>query len=331
MQVTSVFFFAALVMAAAGQRDEGIAAFNAGRYSDALKKLSATAPGDKTAQLFLALTQAAMGECGTALPVLTREPLEKLGGIAAVKCYAATGEHGKEFALLNELQKKFPSDADVLYVTAKQHMKAFNEATLAMFEHAPASYRVHELSAEIFEVNNRFEEAIAEYRKAIDLNATAPDLHFRLGRALLMQSHSPDALEQAAKEFRAELALNPEDASCHFQLGQIAQVETKSPEARTEFNEALKLSPDFVQALIALGKLETSAKNYLRAIELLSHATSLQPKNEAAHYALLTAYRDSGQMDRARQEKTLLDQLQRPQDGEFADFLKKLGAPPQQP
>jgi tetratricopeptide (TPR) repeat protein len=251
-----------------------------------------------------------------------------LGGIAAVKCYSKSEDAAHEFSVLERLEQQFPNDADVLYLSARQHMKAFNDATFAMFQRTPSSYRVHELSADVFEVQNRYDEAIAEYRKAIGLNSNAPDLHFQLGRALLLQSHSPEVLEQAAAEFRAELKLNPEDASCEFQLGQIAQVETKTADAKAHFEQALKLSPDFVQALLALGKLE---KNSPRAIELLTKATSLEPNNEAAHYALLTAYRDSGQMDKAKAEKAILDKLQKPEDGEFSNFLKKLGEKPAQP
>ena len=210
-------------------------------------------------------------------------------------------------------------------------MQAFNNATFAMFQRTPSSYRVHELSADIFEVQNRFDEAVAEYRKAIELNPAAPDLHFRLGRALLLEGHSPELLAQAASEFRTELTLNPEDASCPFQLGQIALVETKTADAKAYFEAALKLAPDFVQALLALGKLESSARNYPRAIELFSRVTQLEPANETAHYALLTAYRDSGQMQKAKDEKATLDKLQKPEEGEFSNFLKKLGEKPAQP
>lgn len=307
--------------------EQGVAAFNAGRYSEALKLLS-DEKNDQTAQLFLALTQAALNNCSAAMPVLTREPLNKLGGIAAVKCYASLGDSAHEFTILQQLETKFPKDADVLYLSAKEHMKAFNDATFAMFQRTPSSYRVHELSAEIFEVQNRFDEATAEYRKAIELNPAAPDLHFRLGRALLLQSHSPEALEQAAEQFRSELKLSPEDAACEFQLGHIAQVETKTADAKAHFERALELSPNFVQALLALGKLE---KNSPQAVDLLTKAVTLEPDNEAAHYALLTAYRDSGQMDKAKAEKAVLDKLQKPADGEFNDFLKKLGEKPAQP
>jgi Flp pilus assembly protein TadD len=80
--------------------------------------------------------------------------------------------------------------------------------------------------------------------------------------------------------------------------------------------------------MIALGKLQTQAQRYQEAIGLLTRATKLQPENEGAHYALLTAYRDAGQMDRAAAEKAILDRLQKPPEGEFTDFLKKLGTQP---
>ncbi|HEY6988536.1 MAG TPA: tetratricopeptide repeat protein [Bryobacteraceae bacterium] len=315
---------AASLLWAASAREEGIAAFEAGRYSVALAKLKEATqdPHDVRARLFLALTQAAMGDCQSALPNLPAT--DRLAGLAAAKCYAAIGEEGKAFSTLEELRKRFPNDADVLYLRARLHMKAFNDATLDMFQDAPASYRVHELSAEVLEVQNRYSEAAAEYRKAIELNPAAPDLHYRLGRAILLESHNPEALERAAAEFRAELKLSPEDAACEFQLGQIAQVAGKQAEAKPHFERAVALSPGFVQALIALAKLEPSEK----AIPLLKKAVDLQPSNEGAHYALLTAYRNAGDMDEAAAEKAILDRLQKPAGGEFSDFLKKLGEKP---
>ncbi len=68
-----------------------------------------------------------------------------------------------------------------------------------------------------------------------------------------------------------------------------------------------------------------SRRDTSQRIEILQRATALQPENETAHYALLTAYRDAGQRDNAMAEKAKLDQLQKPPEGEFSDFLKKLG------
>jgi protein O-GlcNAc transferase len=312
---------------AATLRTEGIADFEAGRYSAALTKLRDAVkadPEDRLAARFLALAEAAKGDCQSALPVLAKDP-DILSGLAAAKCESASGDDESALALLAKLRHEHPDNADVLYESARLYMKAFDDDTFAMFQRTPASYRVHELSAEIFEVQSRYADAAAEYRKAIELNPSAPDLHFRLGRALLMQSHEPASLEQAAAEFQAELRVNPEDGACEYQLGQIAQVEGHADEAAAHFRKALALSPHFVAAMIALAKLDSEAKRYPDAISLLQGAVALQPKSEAALYALLTAYRNSGQMEKARKVKAELDRLQKPPAGEFSDFLKKLG------
>ncbi|MDQ2710706.1 MAG: tetratricopeptide repeat protein [Acidobacteriota bacterium] len=325
-----------LSRASSSLHDEGIQAFNEGRYSVALTKLkeATRASHDDTAAIFLSLTKAAMGNCPEALPGLTHKAdgasstVRRLAALAAVKCYSSTGETSNAFSLLDKLERAFPDDPDVLYLAAKLHMKSFNDATFAMFQKAPSSYRVHQLSAEIFDTQARYSDAIAEYRKAIDLNSTAPDLHYRLGRALLAESHSPEALRNGAEQFEAELKLSPEDSASEFQLGQIARVQGDVAKAQSHLEHAVALSPTFTSAMIALGKIYSEKKEYGRAIPLLTRATELQPANETAHYALLTAYRNGGQPEKAKAEKETLDRLKKPAGGEFSDFLKKLGEKP---
>ena len=52
---------------------------------------------------------------------------------------------------------------------------------------------------------------------------------------------------------------------------------------------------------------------------------NLMPKSESAHYSLMMAYRNAGRMADAKREKAELDKLQKPPEGEFTEFLKKLG------
>jgi tetratricopeptide (TPR) repeat protein len=328
-----LFLCSAVLAADDSLRNAGIAAFKAGRYSTALNSLEKSGSADPVTRAFIGLSKAGTGDCAGALPILlsVRDvQVEKLAKLAAAKCYGNLNQTDKAFPILDDLAHRFPKDADVLYLQAKLHMKAFNDATYAMFQKTPGSYRVHELSAEIFEVQSRYADAVGEYEKAIEINPSASDLHFRLGRALLLESHDPASLQKASQAFEAELKLNPEDGACEFQLGQIAQVQGDKQEARKRMMRALELSPDFVQALITLGKLDTQEKNYDSAIARLKRAITLQPANETAHYALLTAYRDSGDMQKAKDEKAILDRLQKPPEGEFTDFLKKLGEAPKQ-
>src|SRR5690242_3846346 len=114
------FLLAATVFAAdATVREEGILAFNEGRYSVAVTKLTQAArSGDSKATLFLALTQAATGDCSPALPVLTKfatgtdASFSRLAGLAACKCYTKAGDLAKSTAVLQELERRFPNDAD---------------------------------------------------------------------------------------------------------------------------------------------------------------------------------------------------------------------------
>ncbi|HEY1220882.1 MAG: tetratricopeptide repeat protein [Bryobacteraceae bacterium] len=330
-----IFVLAMPLFAGDSLTELGISAFQQGRFVEAvrlLQKAYSSDPHDEHTRAFLALARAGAGHCAEAIPELTAlsgasayPELARLTGLALVQCLVARGETDKALPMEAQLAAKYPDDADVLFQAARLHMKAFNDVTRRMFERTPASYRVNQLSAEIFETQNRFAEAAAEYRKAIQKNPKAVDLHFRLGRAILLESHEPEALTTARKEFEAELALSPDDAAAEFQIGQILNASAKPAEALPHFQRALDLSPDFVEAALAVGKMRVIAKQFAEAIPLLEHVVALEPANEAAHYNLMLAYRNSGQMDRAKSEQQALEKLQHPPEGEFTDFLKRLG------
>jgi tetratricopeptide (TPR) repeat protein len=307
---------------------DGITAFRRGDYTSARLNFERSL-ADPRARLFLALTKAATGECEAVVPDLARgfAGVENrlLAGLALAQCHIAAKRFAEAGAVIAQLEKEFPADADVLYISANYHMKAWNDAIYRMYQKAPSSYRVDQLSAEVFETQGKYTEAIAEYRKAIEKNPKGINLHYRLGRALLQQSHDPAALEQARKEFGMELALNPSDAVAEYQVAQILATEQKKTDAAAHFERAAELRPDFPEALIAVAKLRAEAKRYPDAIALLERAVKLQPRNETAHYNLMLVYRNAGRTTDAQREKAELDKLQKPPEGEFTDFLKRLG------
>lgn len=289
-------------------------------------------PGNVQAQTFLALTRAGAGECGSQFPVLVQlwhaggaPETRRLAGLAALQCALAQGTAAQGVPLLTELQAAYPRDADVLYLGAKLYLKGWNAQVAEMFAKNPASYRVNQLSAEIFETQGNYTEAAAEYAKAIQKNPAAVNLHYRRGRALLLGSHEAAALESARREFEAELAVNAEDAAAEYQVGQILEVQGAGEAAEKRFERARALRPDFAEALLALAKIRVRQQRYDDAAALLQRVVALQPENETAHYNLMLAYRKAGQTDAAAREKETLDRLQKPPSGEFSDFLKRLG------
>ena len=323
-----VSFVSALLHAQTNPLADGIAAFHRGDYNAARQVLEPLKTNPQ-AQLFLALTWTATGECEAAIQGLTAAysngENKRLAGLALAQCHIRAKRFTEAGVIVAQLEKEFPADADSLYIAADYHMKAWNDAIVRMYREAPSSYRVDQLSAEVFETQGKFTEAIAEYRKAIGKNPKAINLHYRLGRALLQQSHDPAVLDQARKEFEAELTLNSFDAVAEYQVGQILTAGQEKAKAAAHFERAAKLRPDFPEALIAVAKLRSEAKRYSDAIALLEQAIKLQPRNETAHYSLMMAYRNAGRSADALREKTELERLQKPPEGEFADFLKRLG------
>jgi tetratricopeptide (TPR) repeat protein len=207
-------------------------------------------------------------------------------------------------------------------------MQAWNDALYQLYKVAPGSYRVNQISGEILETQGEFTAAAAEYRKAIEKNPDALNLHFRLGRALLMSSHSPETLDVARKEFEAELAHNPRDPVALYQIAVILSAQNKPGEAAARLEQAIAIDDHFAEAMVALGKQRVAEKRNDDAIRLLTRAVELQPKNETAHYNLMLAYRNAGRLDDAMRQKAALDAIQKPPEGEFSDFLKKLGEKP---
>lgn len=330
---------------AQGQTDpltEALDLYQQGQYLAAegrLQSLLQADPKNGSAATFLALSRAATGRCSQSIRDLEtafgenegNPALQRLAGLALARCQIAAQQFEKAFAVLYRLKQLHPADADVLYETARAQMKAWNEIVREMFEKAPASFRVNQLSAEIFEIQGKYTEAIGEYRKAIEKAPGTLNLHYRLARALLMESHEPTALEAARKEFEAELVLNPNDAVAHYQIAQILEAQQKSTEALPSLERAVQLDPEFPEALIALGRARLAANRHDEAIALLEKAARLAPQSESAHYALMLAYRNAGRREDAQRQGQRLNELQKSPEGEFTEFLKRIGEQPNQP
>ena len=329
MRVISLILFAGLAAAQSDPLIDGLTAFHHGDYVKAEASLKKS--DDPRARTFLALTLAATSRCDSAVPELTKafetgdKDIQRLAGLALVQCHLAANRVNDATALIAKLRAQYPSDGDVLYQAARFYMRAWNDTIYQLYQKNPSSFRVNQLSGEILETQGNFPEAVAEYRKAIEKNPNALSLHFRLGRALLMSSHAPENLDAAMKEFEAELALNPHDSVAHYQVAQVLLAQQKPDEAAARLQRALNLNPEFPEALIALGKLRLDEKKNAEAITLLERAVKLSPRSEPAHYSLMMAYRNAGNMAEARKQKAELDKLQRPPEGEFTEFLKKLG------
>lgn len=315
---------------------KGLEKFHKGDYAHAEQDFRAALHQgpDQRATAFLALTLAATGRCNEAEPDLAEasqgrdRDVARLAGLALAQCQMEASRWDEAAGVLNRLKLADPADADVLYELARLHNRAWNDAIHQLYQKNPSSFRVNQLSGEVLSTQGQFSEAATEFRKAIAKNPQALNLHFQLARALLLSSHSTENFDAALKELDAELALNPRDSVALYQQAQILLNQQQAAAAAAKLQIALDINPAFPEALIALGKLRTDEKKNGEAIALLKKAAELSPKSEAARYCLMIAYRNAGRMADAKRVKAELDELQKAPEGEFNEFLKKLGEKP---
>ena len=245
------------------------------------------------------------GHCREALPALRKasqklddQQLKRQAGLAGVRCAMTLGQPDSATDFLSMLSRDFPRDPEVLYVLvhAYSDLSTLEAQHLALY--APSSDQAHELSAEAFEQQGKWDLAAAEYRAILAQHPDAAGIHFRLGRLLLSKPNpTAEVAEQARKEFQAELKLDPSNAGAEYVLGELARQEQNWDEAIVHFGRASKLDPGFGDAFLGLGEALVSEKKFSEAIPPLQTAAKLEPASPAAHYNLAIAYARSGRKE----------------------------------
>ena len=264
-----------------------------------------------------AIDLAAKGRCQEALPslkpVISRPParqesgkqLEYRASMAAAKCAMSLNQAQTAVNALFVLKRDFPRDPEVLYITTHYFSELAMRASQELAQAAPNSYQSHELEAESFESQGRWDQAAAEYQKILDQNPIAPGIHFRLGRVVLSKGDSEANTAGARKEFEQELKIDPTNAAAEFSLGEIARRAGQWDEAITHFSTAAKIDSGFAEAYLALGMSLASAQKFADAVAPLEKYVKIVPEDPAGHYQLAIAYDRTGRKESAAREMQL--------------------------
>jgi tetratricopeptide (TPR) repeat protein len=113
--------------------------------------------------------------------------------------------------------------------------------------------------------------AVANLRKASELSPRDSAVHLNLGTALFLSGDRAGA--RAAVETAIRVA--PDLPKPHFTLGLLAESDARDREAIEQFTAAVRLDPDYVEALASLadalrrtGQVQTSLAHYERVLSL---------------------------------------------------------------
>jgi tetratricopeptide (TPR) repeat protein len=105
--------------------------------------------------------------------------------------------------------------------------------------------------------------------------------------------------EEAIAEYEKALALNPDDTLAYLGLGQAYQIQARRKEAQAAYKQAIAIHPDNVMARLALAKLYAVEGKIEKAINQYQAAIELRPNYLASFEALGDLYRAQGEDDEA--------------------------------
>jgi len=286
--------------------------YSVGRYEDAAEQAREALklkPSLLNAHFFLGLSLAESDRCKEAMPYLEKDyarapdtQMKRAMGTQALRCAMLTNDAGLAVDQVRKLDRDFPDDPDLLYMSSHVYSDLSTEASERLLTVAPESYQAHQLNAEVLAIQGKLTDAADEYRNVLELRPTLGGIHYQIGELLLAGERGPKTLEEARQEFEAELRLHPRHAGAEYELGEMARQARQWNSAIEHFNRALSIDPRFADALIGLGKSLVSAGRPEEAVAPLERAVKFEPANANAHYQLSFAYRRLGRGEEATRE-----------------------------
>jgi tetratricopeptide (TPR) repeat protein len=148
---------------------------------------------------------------------------------------------------------------------------------------------------QLLEKKDRPSDAIAAYKKAIELDANYPPPHYNLGLLYLLQG----SVQQGIAEIKESLRLQPKDAPAWYNVGTTLLNQGQNKEAIEALRKAVDIDLKYARAWINLGTSLANIGQLDAAIDAYQHAIRAEPKNLAAWISLGATYRRKGDSNSA--------------------------------
>jgi tetratricopeptide (TPR) repeat protein len=154
---------------------------------------------------------------------------------------------------------------------------------------------LHVLLGRAYRETGYLDEAIREFKKAIELDPRYPRVHYYLALAYLAQGEK-ERFPTARPLFEQELAINPKEFFSTFFLGVIHLEDRDFPVAQDYLKKAVQLQPENPDPLLYLGQVYFETNHPELAIETLRKSIDLTTDPSHNHYQVSKAHTMIGQI-----------------------------------
>jgi serine/threonine-protein kinase len=137
----------------------------------------------------------------------------------------------------------------------------------------------------VYQGTGKYEEAVVQFQRAVQLEPTNDDAHRGLGLA----QESLHRYPEAEATYQRAIALRPSYWAGYSWLGTFYARRSRYPEAVQMFEKVISLNPDSFLAYRNIGGMLIYEGKYLEAISALQHSVAIRP-TAAAYSNLGAAY-----------------------------------------
>ena len=150
-----------------------------------------------------------------------------------------------------------------------------------------------------------YEEAIAEYKKALVIKPNFAEANYGLGQCY----NKLGMVEDEIAAYKRALAVKPDMPAALVNLGNAYFGQKKFAEAIEQYKRAAELKPDEATIHYNLGAAYSNGKNYEQAVAAYLRAVELDPKMADAHFGLAVGFYQLKKYDLAWKHIKIAEQL----------------------
>lgn len=153
----------------------------------------------------------------------------------------------------------------------------------------PNSAHAHDNLATVYSEKKLYTQALEEYLTALRLEPDSATAHYNLACFLATHAH-----DMAIEQYKEAIAQDPEYPDAHLNLGMTYADLDQREEAKAEFKAAIELEPTDALARHELAAMLMDEGDYRGAIALLNDVVRLEPENYEGWLDLGISYAQKG-------------------------------------
>lgn len=174
-------------------------------------------------------------------------------------------------------------------------------------QHQPDNVQALLIRADINDMYMRQHEALADYRRILELDKDMDEARLRMCSTLIAMSLYHEALPQLEYLNRRL----PGNSHLQVDLARTLEETSQSKEAEAILDEVLARDPRFAAALALRGKLAMNAKRYDEAEKLFRQAVAVEPSDIQTQFQLYKCLEKNDKPEEAQQVNARIDQLKK--------------------